>query len=78
MDIDTAEKLAEQIETKDLNLKQLFAEDPDRAAKMTVTAAGWTLDYSKNLIDAPTLKLLIQLAEKSGLKAEIENMFKPL
>lgn len=76
MDIDTAEKLAEQIETKDLNLKQLFAEDSDRAAKMTVTAAGWTLDYSKNLIDAPTLKLLIQLAEKSGLKAEIENMFK--
>ena len=75
MDMDTAEKLAEQIDTKDLNLKQLFAEDPNRAEKMTVTAAGWTLDYSKNLIDEPTLKLLIQLADKSGLKAEIENMF---
>jgi glucose-6-phosphate isomerase len=75
MDIDTAEKLAEQIDSKELNLKQLFAEDPNRAANMTVTAAGWTLDYSKNLIDAPTMKLLIQLAEKSGLKKEIEDMF---
>lgn len=75
MDIDTAEKLAEQIDSKNLELKQLFAEDPDRAEKMTASAAGWTLDYSKNLIDAPTLKLLLQLAEKSGLKSEIEAMF---
>lgn len=75
MDMDTAEKLAEQIDSKNLELKQLFAEDPDRAEKMTASAAGWTLDYSKNLIDAPTLKLLLQLAEKSGLKSEIEAMF---
>lgn len=75
MDMDTAEKLAEQIDSKNLELKQLFAEDPDRAEKMTASAAGWTLDYSKNLIDAPTLKLLLQLVEKSGLKSEIEAMF---
>lgn len=75
MDIDTAEQLEGQIESKALTLKELFAEDPNRAEKMTVSAAGWTLDYSKNLIDEPTLKLLFKLAEKANLKAEIEKMF---
>jgi glucose-6-phosphate isomerase len=75
MDIDTAELLAGQIESREMNLKELFAEDPKRAEKMTVSAAGWTLDYSKNLVDEPTMKLLIRLAEKANLKQEIENMF---
>ncbi len=75
MDIDTAELLEGQIESKALNLKELFDADPARAEKMTATAAGWTLDYSKNLIDAPTLKLLLRLAEKANLKDEIEAMF---
>ena len=75
MDMDTAERLDEQLASKDLMLKDLFAEDPDRAAKMTVSAAGWTLDYSKNWVDEPTLKLLLRLAEKANLKAEIERMF---
>ena len=52
MDTDTAEQLEGQIESHDLKLKELFATDPGRAAKMTVSAAGWTLDYSKNLLDA--------------------------
>ena len=75
MDIDTCERLEETIASKELTLKELFAADPDRAAKMTLTAAGWTLDYSKNLVDAPTMALLIKLAEKANLKAEIERMF---
>ncbi len=75
MDIDTCEQLAGQIESKDLTLRELFAADPKRAEKMTATAAGWTLDYSKNLVDEPTLKLLIKLAEKADLRAEIERMF---
>ena len=75
MDIDTAERLAGQIESKELTLRDLFASDPKRAEKMTVSAAGWTLDYSKNLVDEPTLKLLLKLAEKADLKAEIERMF---
>ncbi|MGN0846033.1 MAG: glucose-6-phosphate isomerase [Kiritimatiellia bacterium] len=61
--------------TKDTTIKQLFAADPDRAAKYTVSAAGWTLDYSKNRIDAKVMKALLKLAEASDLKAEIEKMF---
>ncbi len=56
-------------------IKELFADDPGRAARYTASAAGWTLDWSKNRIDAPTWKALLKLAEASGLRDEIERMF---
>ena len=56
-------------------IKELFAEDPARAERFSVEAAGWYLDYSKNRIDRKVMKSLVKLAEESGLKAEIERMF---
>ena len=56
-------------------IKELFAEDPARAEKFTVSAAGWTLDYSKNRIDAAAMKSLMKMAEAADLKSEIEKMF---
>jgi glucose-6-phosphate isomerase len=43
---------------------------------MTVEAAGIFLDYSKNLITDQTVKLLIKLAEESGVRARMEAMFR--
>ena len=43
---------------------------------MTAEAAGLYLDYSKNRITDETLKLLLQLAEESGLRARIDAMFR--
>jgi glucose-6-phosphate isomerase len=63
----------QQIQGK--HLKQLFAEDPARGERFTVETAGILLDYSKNRITDETLKLLIQLAEESGLRAHIDAMF---
>ena len=60
---------------KGTTIKQLFAADPERAAKYTLTAAGWTLDYSKNRVDKNVMKALLKLAEASNLKTEIEKMF---
>jgi len=56
-------------------LRQLFADDPARGERYTLEAAGIFLDYSKNRITNDTLKLLIELAEESGLKARIDAMF---
>jgi glucose-6-phosphate isomerase len=56
-------------------IKELFAEDPDRARKFSVEAAGWFLDYSKNRIDRETMRCLFKLADESGLREEIERMF---
>src|SRR5215470_411338 len=59
-----------------LHLRNLFADDPARGERMTAEAAGVYLDYSKNRINDDTLRLLIALAEQSGLRARIEAMFR--
>src|ERR1700704_3452094 len=58
------------------NLRQLFADDPKRGERLTTEAVGLYLDYSKNRITDETLKLLLQLAEESGLRARIDAMFR--
>ena len=59
-----------------LHLRNLFADDPKRGERMTAEAAGLFLDYSKNRITSETLKLLIALAEESGLRPRIDAMFR--
>src|SRR5277367_4317167 len=61
---------------KGLHLRKLFADDPQRGERMTAEAAGLFLDYSKNRITDETLKILIELAEESGLKSHIDAMFR--
>jgi glucose-6-phosphate isomerase len=59
-----------------LHLRSLFTDDPSRGERMTAEAAGVYLDYSKNRINDETLKLLIELAEQSGLRGRIDAMFR--
>jgi glucose-6-phosphate isomerase len=59
----------------DLHLRQLFADDPERGQRLAVEAVGFYLDFSKNRITDETLKLLLQLAEESGLRVRIDAMF---
>jgi glucose-6-phosphate isomerase len=58
------------------HLRELFAHDPARGERMTAEAAGVFLDYSKNRVDDETLRLLIELAEQSGLRERIDAMFR--
>jgi glucose-6-phosphate isomerase len=60
---------------RERHLRDLFADDPARGERMTASAAGLYLDYSKNRITDETLKLLLELAEESGLRARIDAMF---
>ena len=59
-----------------LHLRNLFEEDPHRGERLTAEASGLYLDYSKNRITDETLKLLLQLAEESGLRKRIDAMFR--
>jgi glucose-6-phosphate isomerase len=59
-----------------LHLRQLFADDPKRGERMTAETAGLFLDYSKNRVTDETLKLLLRLAEESGLSDRIDAMFR--
>ena len=61
---------------RDVHLRKLFANDPKRGERMTVEAVGIYFDYSKSRIADESLKLLLQLAEESGLQARIDAMFR--
>ena len=59
-----------------MHLRNLFAENPKRGERMTAEAVGIILDYSKNRVTDETVKMLIQLAEESGLRSYIDAMFR--
>ena len=61
---------------RELHLRQLFADDAERGNRMIAEGAGIYLDYSKNRITDQTIKLLLQLAEESGLRQRIDAMFR--
>ena len=63
-------------QVKDLQLRQLFADDPKRGERLTVEAVGVYLDYSKNRVTDETIRLLVTLAEDCRLRDRIEAMFR--
>src|SRR6202034_1758323 len=63
-------------QVRNVPLRSLFSDDPGRAARFSIEAAGLFLDYSKNRITEETRKLLLQLAQESGLRERIDAMFR--
>jgi glucose-6-phosphate isomerase len=68
------ERHYEQI--RERQLRDLFAEDAARGERLAAEGAGIYLDYSKNRITDETVRLLVQLAEESGLPERTEAMFR--
>ncbi len=64
---------AERLKVKDM--ADLFRDDPDRARKYSVEAAGLFLDYSKNRLDDPARDQLLNLARATGIEARRDAMF---
>ena len=58
------------------HLRDLFAEDPGRGERLTAEAAGLYLDYSKNRVTDETMRLLVELAEESGVPERRDAMFR--
>ncbi|MEV4839946.1 glucose-6-phosphate isomerase [Nonomuraea sp. NPDC049486] len=58
-----------------IHLRELFADDPGRAGRMTLTAGDLYLDYAKHRVTRETIGLLVRLAERAGLRERIEAMF---
>jgi glucose-6-phosphate isomerase len=59
-----------------VHLRDLFANDPGRAERLSAAAAGLYLDYSKNRVTDETLRLLFDLAEAAGLRERMAGMFR--
>jgi len=58
------------------HLRDLFAEDPGRGERLTAEAVGLYLDYSKNRVTDETMRLLVELAEESGVPERRGAMFR--
>jgi glucose-6-phosphate isomerase len=67
---------AHQRKVREVHLRTLFADDPGRGERFALEAVGLYLDYSKNRITDETLRLLLGLAEESGLRGRIDAMFR--
>jgi glucose-6-phosphate isomerase len=61
---------------RDVHLRTLFAGDSKRGERFAAEAVGLYADYSKHRVNDETLRLLITLAEESGLRARIDAMFR--
>jgi glucose-6-phosphate isomerase len=60
---------------KDAHIRDLFAQDPDRATQMAVEAGDLYLDYSKHRATADTMARLVDVARRSGLEEHRDAMF---
>jgi len=57
-------------------IAQLFAAEPQRFRNFSLEFEGLLLDYSKNLINAETMRLLAALARERGVAGQAERMFR--
>lgn len=65
-----------QQEIASRHLRDLFADDPSRFTRFSLAFNDILFDYSKNRITDHTLKLLLDLADQSGLTEKIDAMFR--
>jgi glucose-6-phosphate isomerase len=67
---------AHHARVRDVHLRDLFRQDPRRGEHFTAEGAGLFLDYAKHRITEETLRLLLALAEETGLRKRIAAMFR--
>ncbi|GBD98057.1 glucose-6-phosphate isomerase [bacterium BMS3Abin07] len=60
---------------KKARMRQMFDDDPGRFARLSLRFEDMLVDYSKNIINEETVKLLLALAEEAKVKDSIEDMF---
>ncbi|MFJ1707923.1 glucose-6-phosphate isomerase [Kitasatospora sp. NPDC088346] len=58
------------------HLRELFAADPDRGRRYTLSVGDLQVDYSKHLVTDRTLALLRELADATGVAALRDAMFR--
>ena len=69
-------KLQDHFKTiKNVHMKDLFAQDENRADNFTIKWDDFYVDFSKNRITEETLKYLLELADEVKLKAAIKSQY---
>ena len=58
------------------SIKEMFANDPERATKFHIKWNDFLVDYSKNNINQETIELLLKLTDEVNLKEAIQDYFR--
>lgn len=66
---------AHYTEVRDVPMRDLFAEDGDRARRFSLVLGDLLFDFSKNRITDQTLSLLIDLCEECSVRDWVQRMF---
>jgi glucose-6-phosphate isomerase len=66
---------AHQAEIAPVQMRELFAREPERARKFSLEAGALLLDYSKHRVTATTLALLAELARQANVEGWRARMF---
>ncbi|HET6720656.1 MAG TPA: glucose-6-phosphate isomerase, partial [Rhodocyclaceae bacterium] len=69
----TVQEHAERLRHR--HLRELFADDPQRTAGLSVERAGLLVDFSKQRIDRAALDALVELARAADVEAWRDRMF---
>jgi glucose-6-phosphate isomerase len=60
---------------KNIHMKDMFSENPERFSDFSLRFKDILVDYSKNIINEDTMKLLIQLADEMNVKDAVHKIF---
>jgi glucose-6-phosphate isomerase len=60
---------------RNTHLRDFFANDPERGTQLTLEVGDFYFDYAKNRLTDETIRLLVQLAEESGVRERAAAMF---
>ncbi|MEC4021116.1 glucose-6-phosphate isomerase [Streptomyces sp. H27-D2] len=63
-------------ELAETHLRELFAADPERGSRLTLSVGDLHVDYSKHLVTDETLRLLRELAAATGVERLRDAMFR--
>ena len=63
------------LQAEGISLKDWFAADPDRVAKLSFETSDLRFDLSKNLVTDETVKLLVALAKAMGIEQRRDDMY---
>ena len=63
---------ARELQTEGVNLRDLFDSDPGRAEGFTSRAGDLVIDWSRHLVTAETVELLLALADRAGVVERVE------
>jgi glucose-6-phosphate isomerase len=66
---------AHAVQMRQRHLRDLFAADAQRPEKLSRTELNLLFDFSRQRLDAETIRLLIELAQARGLQQRIAAMF---